>query len=127
MLTLEEIKALEYCVGNVTPIGVPQARMLVLAADALKRERTELENGAASKLVPEAEWKKQLDEIVEAFKRQNEKKPSWFPQVPVPMPHYPSPGYPLPGQPYRVGDFPNTNHPVTTCGGPTTTDFPRTG
>lgn len=112
MLTLEEIKALEYCVGNVTPIGVPQARMLVLAADALKRERT-------------------IAEILEKYRREQEKEkevaPYKQPWAPAPMPTWPA--YPLPGYgPAYVGDFPpGCGRPITTCGGPTTTDFPRTG
>lgn len=120
MLTLEEIKALEYCVGCVTPIGVPQARMLILAADALKREREGLEKQKDAKAeadLTETEKKasqKKIAELFEHLRREKDKQKELAPDVDpwkqTPMPQYPH--YPNPHVIYcRLGsesDFPRT-------------------
>ena len=123
MLTVEEIKALEFCVKNVGAETVLHARWGVLAADALEREQAELVGqGAAKKETPPS-----ITEIFERYRDQTEKEKApydraWGPPLvrPVPMPTYPQPHYP----PYRVGDFPNSSgfgEPIY-C----STDFPRT-
>lgn len=123
MLTVEEIKALEFCAGNVTTLGVGQARMLVLAADALKRERAELDGRKTAKVEAdrtETEKKareKTIAEIFERLRREKEKE-----KTPYDHPWAPPPIWPLPGYtpPYYGHDL----NQVTYAQG---TDFPRTG
>ena len=125
MLTLEEIKALEFCTGNVTTLGVGQARMLVLAADALKRERAELDGRKTARVEAErteTEKKAREKTIAEIFERlrrekEKEKTPYDHPRTP------PAPTPICPDRPW-VGDPIPCGRSGSTASWP---DFPRTG